>query len=415
MSTSEKHEQTQDEDDCRETRQCLNERPSHRVFVDGEEFRIPFYECEGQHLDFLDIAYNMSMNIKSPKSALTVVRVLRKTFITRAMLNVNDQPLAAEYVLGIIDRVCQDGMSHDLVEEVINSGMLISFKASAKQVVGAPYLRMCSAVLNGASVPSQIKLVVSQLKPMLLWMVSNITVNDIEDVCRMCERVSSARTKDSFSIIEAVCQAVDYHTDGMTPTASVVLFAACDMCKYYDFAHYVADGAEKYINVCSGRFLLDAIRLVAGVSNLPVPNKVSVAAILLIEHADVGERWLEIRCCLTPNVDVLSAAARAVGARSRDAPGTLQAAVVCALVAANVDDMDDDALQQEILGMIAWAAENEFGPPDEVVRMMYIWSQRSPQWFSTICDTLVGCPALCAFLNTMTTRDAQLLLELEVA
>lgn len=368
------------------------------------------YDCEGPHRDHLEVAFAMSQRIKSPKSALTVVRVLRTTFITRAMLCVNDDRLAAEYALGVICNVCQDGMSPDLVDEVLGSGLMLSFASCLRQIPEAPGIDMCAALLKGASAPDQLEVAVLQLRPGIEVAAETAP---LDPLCAVLGRVAATRSAGASKVVEAACGAIDARVLEMTPTASAALFAACDICKHYGYAEHVAANTTDYVGICSGRFLLDATRLIAAVADLPLPPVVPAAAITLLEHADVGERWLEIRCCLTP--DALGEAVAAVGRRDRVGPGTVQAAVVCALVAADAGGVVSDEVQQEILGMVGWAADNGFQPPDEVVRLLATWAQGTVQQISSVCDLLAGCPALCAFLHPMATRDAQLLLELEVA
>lgn len=407
------HNNNDDEEDMEAAaaavRRCDPKQKGHFVFVEEHSFCVPVFDCEGPHLKHLMLARDVAACVGSPAAAMTVLRTLRKTFINRAMLNV-DGVAAAECVLGVIQGICHYA-TPEVVEELVRSSILVSFKVSAAFLPESEVLHtdMCLKLVTAAKDAPVFRALMQQLEPMLIHL-SRSSINS-DTLCRICECAATP------SVLDVVCNRVMEQTDVITPEISVCLFGACDRCRHYDFAHYIVDNAEMFVDVCSGRFLLDAIRLVAAMAELPLPEKVPLATLQLLAKSDVAERWPEVRCCLEPSLAMLERAVTAVASRSHEASsGTVQAAVICALVASDIKHaVVEGELQHNVLRMISWAASRGFGPPHEVVHLLSKWSQGTPQQFSAVCDMLVSSPVLCGFLSEMTSQDAAMLLELDVA
>jgi hypothetical protein len=380
----------------------------HKVYLNGICFHMPAFDGEtssgGEHLA---AAYAMSRSITSPASAWTVVNVLRKTMVTRAMLDVRDNSIAAEHVCGIAHNVCTSGMSDELVTVVISSGMLLGLCAAAEQVYGgaAPLLSVLLALTDGARPPALLDTVVANMMPVVKFVADNLPMEDVEKFCVVAERV--ATSSKGSECVGVVTFSVNDRLCGVTAEASTALFRAWDACKDYSFAEHVVDDPLRYGQVCSGTMLLDAARLVAAMSPLPLPENVVLAALHIITHGDVGERWPEVRCCLRPSADVLDLA-------FENGIGSVQGAIVLALVASDTRDVGAET-QANILSAVVRAAREGFPPPPEVVRMMCSWTGESVQHFSVVCDVLANCPELCGMLHNMSSSDARMLLELEVA
>lgn len=304
--------------------------------------------------------------------ALTVVEAMRYCRGTAAVMEARDRRDHCALAIHVVHRLLWLGSdaAPAMIEHMLISGCLLSLKSALIATENVlEVLEILKMLYVGASAPNQTTVVVSQTEAVLHALLDRVaTGGTFRELALLVNTALTYSDHDLKDVVECLCR-VFHENIADACVASRVVFMCCEHVENYEMALHVVKAANDYVDVLSGRVLLDAARSVASIE---VTDEVVAAGLVLLRHSNPGSRWPEVTACLPPTQEVVEAAMAVLDERG-EVGHWVQASVVVSIVAVNTPDLSA-AMKRRAIALVHRYTEQQFVVPAEVLQGLTKWS-----------------------------------------